>query len=143
MKMIFTGDIHRDMMCSCCTDKNSAKHKINDAKRIFNVMQRRVDERSLRPFMRGVEHNKVLRKLSSSHNHVHFMCGTCKQVNIRELVMIENQINEYLSATILYIDTIDADKACLLKRELFNLFRGHYPIAARLIDRINVERGEL
>lgn len=140
--MRFTGDIHRDMMCSCCSDKNNAKHKINDARRILNLLERRVDKRELRPFMRGVEHNKVLRKLANSHNHVHFMCGTCRQVNIRELNIIENEVNEYLAATILYMDTIEKDRAYSLKIELFNLFRGHYPIAARLIDRINVEREE-
>lgn len=141
--MKFTGDIHRDMMCSCCSDKNNAKHKINDAKRILNLMERKIDIRCLRPFMRGVEHNKVLRKLANSHNHVHFMCGTCRQVNIRELVMVENQINEYLAAIILYMETIERDKAYSLKRELFNLFRGHYPIAARLIDRMDIERKEI
>lgn len=137
----FTGNIHKDMMCSCCGDVKKAKSKINSARRILSTMEREMNIKDLRPFIKGIEYNKMLRKLASSHNHAHFRCGTCNQVNMGELERLEKDINKYLAAAILYIGTLEVNKARLLKRELFDIFRGHYPIAARLIDRIDIERG--
>lgn len=136
----FTGNIHMDMMCSCCTDKTRAKNKINSARTILNNIQRMANKTTLKPFIHTKEHSEYLRKLSNSHNHISVMCGSCRQINKHDLLTVENEINYYLGAFILYIESIDSDKALSFKRDLFNLFRGHYPIAARVIDNIKIER---
>lgn len=137
--MNFTGNINMDMMCSCCSDKNNARIKLDSAKRILNNLKRMVDEREILSFRNTREHSEYMRMICNSHNHVHFMCGTCRQVKTMELYRVEEELNEYLGAFILYIKSIDTNKAKSLKRDLFDLFRGHYPIAARLIDRTELK----
>lgn len=135
----FTGNIHMDMMCSCCTDKTTARHKINTAGMILRNIQNMVNQKELKPFMNTKEHSYYLSKLTNSHEHVHFMCGSCRQINISELTRLEREINDYLAILLLYIKSLDTKNTAInLKEDLFDLFRGRYPIAARLINDIEV-----
>lgn len=134
------------MMCYICNDVKRAENKKTNARRVLCSLERLVHTKELMEIAKNKEYAKEItnfqRLLSNSKSNVHFMCGRCVKFNDNDLKLIENNINEKLSSLLMLMIKIseeDKEKAKKMKINLCSIFRGHYPIAYRLVEKTYIK----
>jgi hypothetical protein len=124
--------MHKQILCQTCPDKKRAQHAVDDAKRIG---------RRLQDLMRKQVNGRRRGHYSTSLFHTSVRCGmtgnSCSKFSLYEgeLRQAEQELEEVFAALLEHLKENDEKEARSLRHAAFELLRGHYPQAARLVMR--------
>lgn len=128
--------------CLVCSDKNSFRGKVfsleNVQRRVLELIslyERKLNSRNIE-VPRDIS-REVLHGVSNEHNHHHMMCGHCPQVDSNKIKRIDDKIHQGLAVicTILNNEELDENDKNNLYHASLQIFRGHYPMSYRFLER--------
>lgn len=124
--------------CLCCKDKSNFQSKVNDANRIQQYIDKKVNHLTQQT-KKNSEYYNLERKLQfAPTNAIHFMCGQCSKVNMYDLQYAEDKLKKSILSAILklkYLISIhDIHSAMDIKHDILYVLRGHYPVYYNILD---------
>lgn len=119
------------LLCQSCSDKRKVRQAESDAKRIVFRLTKLIGHR--------LELDQSSERYSQYfHSAVHCrMSGSiCNQMAVdeRKLRIAEEELDRVFSSFMSHLETLEIDQAIVLQRKAFDLLRGHYPQAARIMQ---------
>lgn len=124
--------LHRQFICQVCPDKRKVQHAIDDAKRISYRLRGMMDSRGRMQHTRNVR-----RALFHTPTHCSTSGNSCNEFSRYEndLCQAERELDETFIAFQEELQGLEEKEACARKGRAFELLRGFYPEAARLMRR--------
>lgn len=126
--------------CLICHDKKKFSMEVSEAHRISYGLE------CLKERYRDILNNikvdtKDIYTLKSCCHMPHMMCGNCHKINDIELRRYHEQITQNIVEikAIITSEKLDKQKRGALKGETHNYVRGHFPMMAQYIYRIQIK----
>jgi len=110
--------------CMVCNDKNKYRVAVYDAERIYGQLARLVGSEE------EVKDTSLWNRIRADHKHVHFMCGTCREVDDSALKTVELRLHKVVYSACEKLRR----KENLPIHDILRLLQGYYPILYRCVD---------